>query len=52
MTDVALRDYLERLIMELDRRYEQTAPLGGEYPGGFYGPPAHRYCRCTEGING
>lgn len=26
------------------------APINGEYPGGYLGPPAHPDCRCTEKI--
>jgi hypothetical protein len=29
---------------------DKTAPLHGQYPGGFDGPPAHIRCRCDESL--
>jgi len=42
----------ERLCPVCEPLEGMTAPLDGEYPGGFEGPPAHVQCRCTEGIGG
>lgn len=42
----------ERLCPICAALEDKTAPLGGVYPGGFDGPPAHIQCRCTEGITG
>jgi len=28
----------------------ERAPIGGEYPGGYKGPPGHPNCECTQGI--
>lgn len=40
----------ERLCPICEELDGETAILGGEYPGGYEGPPAHVQCRCTEGI--
>jgi hypothetical protein len=42
----------ERLCPICIKLEGKTAVLGGEYPGGYDGPPAHVQCRCTEGIVG